>query len=120
MCAPVTQSTEGPEAIVVNSLAHDRCRFAELGNVFPEPCLYVLEAHNRVYAVDAHVREKDLCSEERFPLHQTQSWPVMQQLHHWLNDQLYAKHVKPNASLSEAIGYMLKHQKKLTLLSRER
>ena len=39
----------------------------------------------------------------------------MQQLHEWFERQFEQKKIEPNSSLGEAISYMLKHWKELTL-----
>jgi transposase len=107
------------QVIVANCLAHGRRRFVELADVFPQPCLHVLEELKKVYAVDARARQQILSPDERLRLHQVESKLVMEQLHDWLNDQIEGKHVEPNSLLGEAIGYMLNHWKKLTLFLRE-
>ena len=107
------------EVIVANCLAHGRRRFVEHADVFPQPCLHVLEELKKVYKVDARAREQKLSPKERLGLHQAESRPVMQKLHKWLSEQLEGKQVEPNSSLGEAIGYMLNHWQKLTLFLRE-
>jgi len=106
------------QVIVANCLSHGRRRFVEVAEAFPEQVLYVLEALKLVYQVDAEAKERELSPEDRLRLHQQRSGPVMEELHRWLNEQLDQKKVEPNSSLGEAIRYMLKHWKKLTLFLR--
>jgi transposase len=107
------------QVIVANCLAHGRRRFVELADAFPQPCLHALEELKKVYEVDARARKQKLSPDERLRLHQTESKPVMDKLHEWLSNQIEDKHVEPNSSLGEVIGYMRNHWKKLTLFLRE-
>jgi hypothetical protein len=107
------------EVIVANCVAHGRRKFVELADVFPEPCLHVLEELKKVYVVDARARQQELSPAERLELHRAESQPVMDGLRDWLNDQIENKHAEPNSSLGEAIRYMQNHWDKLTLFLRE-
>jgi len=44
------------KVIVANWMAHGRRKFVELAEIFPEPCLHVLEVLNKVYRVDAQAK----------------------------------------------------------------
>jgi len=95
-------------------LAHGRRGFVDVAADFPEQCRYVLERVREVYRVDAQAKEKGLSSAERLRLHQTQSQPVMEALHAWLEEQRRDPRVEPNSGLGEAIEYMLDHWVELT------
>jgi transposase len=104
--------------ILANCLAHGRRNFVEVVNEFPVEVRHVLECLKKVYQTDAKAKKQHLSSEERLRLHQEQSKPVMDELHHWLKAQLDDRLVEPNGSLGGAISYMLKHWEKLTLFLR--
>lgn len=95
-------------------LAHGRRGFVEVAADFPEQCRYVLERVRTVYGVDAETKARGLSPVERLRLHQSQSQPVMEELHTWLEEQMRDKRVEPNSGLGEAIEYMLGHWVQLT------
>jgi hypothetical protein len=72
-----------------------------------------------VYKHDAIARQYSLSDDDRLYLHQVESGPVMKELKDWMTAQLEAKKVEPNSGLGEAITYMLKHWKELTLFLRQ-
>ena len=57
-------------------------------------------------------------AQQRLSYHQAHSAPIMEDLQSWLKEQGQAKRVEPNSSLGQAIEYMLKHWKPLTLFLR--
>ena len=115
MCDALSRNTPAElETIVANCLAHGRRRFADVIEHFPEECRYVLETLRVIYRNDAVARKQNLSPEARLRFHQTESGPVMEELHTWLTSQLEQKRVEPNSGLGEAMRYMLKHWEKLT------
>jgi hypothetical protein len=86
---------------------------------FPDECRYVLEMLGQVYGHDAEARERGLTPDERLQLHQERSRPVMDKLHAWLEAQLAERKTEPNSGLGQAIGYLLRHWKPLTLFLRK-
>lgn len=84
-----------------------------------DSCRYILETLGEVYANDAVARREQLSPGERLDFHQTQSAPLMQELHEWFERQFSQKNVEPNSGLGQAISYMLNHWKQLTLFLRE-
>ena len=86
---------------------------------FPNECRYVLELLGQVYLHDAEARERGLTPEERLRSHQERSRPVMDKLHAWLEAQLAERRTEPNSGLGQAIGYLLRHWKPLTLFLRQ-
>ncbi len=106
------------KTVVANCITHGRRRFVDVKEQFPEECRHVLEALRHVYHTDALARERELSPEDRLALHQTESGPVMKELHAWLSRQFDDSLVEPNSSLGGAIAYMLKHWKKLALFLR--
>jgi len=85
---------------------------------FPDECLYVLEVLKDVYKNDAEARSRGFSAEQRLHWHQTQSGPKMAELKSWLTEHIEQRKVEPNSGLGEAIAYMRKHWKALTLFLR--
>ena len=107
------------KTILANCLSHGRRRFVDVVDNFPEEVRYVLEILAKVYKNDARARNENLSPQERLTFHQTESGPLMQTLHEWLERQFVDKTVEPNSALGEAIAYMLKHWQPLTLFLHE-
>lgn len=107
------------ETIVANCMAHARRKFVDVVDDFPQECRHVLEALRVIYHNDAVAREQELSPEARLQLHQAESGPVMEELHDWLTRQFDERLVEPNSGLGQAIRYLLKHWKKLTLFLRK-
>jgi len=109
----------GVEILLANCLAHGRRQFVDVAENFPNECRYVLEMLGQVYLHDAEARERSLTPEDRLRLHQGHSRPVMDKLHAWLEAQLAERRTEPNSGLGQAIGYLLRHWKPLTLFLRQ-
>jgi transposase len=109
----------GAEILLANCIAHGRRQFVEVADNFPDECRYVLEMLGRVYGYDAEARERGLSPEQRLELHRERSAPVMDELHHWLEQQLAERKTEPNSGLGKAITYLLRHWRPLTLFLRE-
>jgi hypothetical protein len=102
------------ETIVSNCLAHGRRNFVDVYDNFPEECWYVIETLGKVYKNDATAKERSLSPDERLRFHQTESAPLMDKLHQWMEEQIKEKKTEPNSGLGKSIAYMLKHWEKLT------
>jgi transposase len=109
----------GVEILLANCLAHGRRQFVDVAENFPNECRYVLELLGQVYLHDAEARERSLTPEDRLRFHQDRSRPVMDKLHAWLEAQLGERRTEPNSGLGQAIGYLLRHWKPLTLFLRQ-
>ena len=107
------------KTIVANCLAHGRRGFVDAAKSFPTECRYVLDMLRKVYHNDALARERELSAQQRLKFHQAESGPVMKELHSWLGRQFEERLVEPNSGLGQAISYLLKHWKKLTLFLEE-
>jgi hypothetical protein len=107
------------ETIVANCLSHGRRQFVDLAESFPQECRYVLETLAVIYKNDAVARERNLSPEARLDYHQTESGPIMADLHAWLIRQFDDRLVEPNSTLGGVISYLLKHWEKLTLFLRK-
>lgn len=106
------------ETILSTCIAHGRRRFIEVKEPFPKECRYVLKTLEKVYANDAYSKEMNMSPEERLKYHQEKSGTLIDDLKTWLENQLEEKNIEPNSSLGEAISYMLKHYKQMTLFLR--
>lgn len=106
------------DTILANCLAHGRRNFVELHDRFPEECRHVIEAFKVIYHNDKVAHDAKMSAAARLALHQTQSNPIMDDLHAWLQRQLNDKLVEPNSALGEAINYLLKRWEPLTLFLR--
>ena len=106
------------KVILANCLTHARRRFVEEQISFPKECEYVLKKLEKVYENDAHTKQKHMSPEQRLKYHQERSLPLMEDLKVWLAAQMDDKKTEPNSGLGQAISYMLKHFKELTLFLR--
>jgi transposase len=109
----------GVQVLLSNCLAHGRRQVVDVAANFPEECRYVLESLGSVYSFDAEVKERGLTSEERLTFHQSNSAPVMDDLHRWLKNQFAEHKTEPNSGLGKAISYLLRHWPELTLFLRQ-
>ena len=107
------------KTILANCIAHGRRKFVEVNESFPKECEYVLKTLENVYRNDAYTKESNMSPEERLKYHQDNSTSLMEDLKAWLTNQLEKKKVEPNSALGQAISYMLKHFKGMTLFLRE-
>jgi transposase len=107
------------QVILGHCLAHGRRRFVKVAQNFPEECRFVLETLAEIYHHDELTREQGMSPEQRLIFHQTRSAPVMEGLHAWLRAQLQEKRVEPNSGLGQAISYLLKYWRELTLFLRQ-
>jgi len=107
------------ETILANCIAHGRRNFVEINESFPIECEYVLITLKEVYINDAYTKEKGMDPEQRLKYHQDNSAKLMDYLETWLTSQLNDKKVEPNSALGQAISYILKHFKQMTLFLRE-
>ena len=119
MCDALSRNMpKGLKTILSNCLAHGRRKFVDVAERFPEECRHVLESLSVVYHNDALAKERNLSPAERLLLHQTDSGPVMEELHTWLGRQFEERRVEPNSALGGSITYMLRHWQALTLFLR--
>jgi hypothetical protein len=91
MCDALSRNTPklaGVQVLLANCLAHGRRQVVDVAANFPEECRYVLESLGAVYSFDAEAKERGLTPEERLTFHQSNSAPVMDDLHQWLKNRL--------------------------------
>jgi hypothetical protein len=119
MCDALSRNVpKGLKTILGNCLAHGRRRFVDVADRFPEECRHVLESLSVVYHNDEVAKERNLSPAERLLFHQTESGPVMEELHAWLGRQMEERRVEPNSALGASIAYMRRHWQELTLFLR--
>jgi len=106
------------QTILAKCLVHGRRNFVDVAENFPAECLYVIETLGKVYHHEALALEQGMTFTQRLQYHQTDSGPLMDELHCWLDDQIVDKKVEPNSSLGQAINYMRNHWQQLTLFLR--
>ena len=122
MCDALSRNTPklaGVQVLLANCLAHGRRQVVDVAASFPEECRYVLESLGAVYSFDAEAKERGLTPEERLTFHQSNSAPVMDDLHQWLKNQFAEHKTEPNSGLGKAISYLLRHWPELTLFLRQ-
>jgi len=120
MCDALPTNTAGEfETIVANCNAQARRRYVDVAQHFPEECRYVLETLREVYKTDAMTRRQEMSATARLALHKEHSGPLMEGLEKWMQQQFAEHKVEPNSGLGEAITYMQKHWRKLTLFLRK-
>jgi transposase len=122
MCDALSRNTPklpGVEILLAYCLAHGRRQVVDVAANFPEECRYVLESLGAVYSFDAEAKERGLTPEERLTFHQSNSAPVMDDLHQWLKNQFAEHKTEPNSGLGKAISYLLRHWPELTLFLRQ-
>jgi hypothetical protein len=105
--------------ILAHCLAHARRRFVEVEERFPEEVRHLLESLKVVYKNDTLAKREGMDPSTRLAFHQQGSGPVMKALETWLRDQIEERKVEPNSGLGQAITYMRKHWKELTLFLRQ-
>jgi transposase len=106
------------KTILSNCIAHGRRKFVDIYEAFPGECSYVLKVLEKVYKNDAHTKEAGMDPEQRLKYHKEKSAKLMEDLKTWLALQLEEKKIEPNSALGDAVSYMLKHYKGMTLFLR--
>jgi len=101
--------------LLANCLSHARRNFVDVLASFPEQCQFVIETLADVYHNDQVTKDQNMSDQDRLVYHQTHSGPLMQELEHWLDNQLDEKKTEPNSGLGQAISYMQNHWQALTL-----
>lgn len=123
MCDALSRNTpkvaNGVKILLAHCIAHGRRQFVDVAANFPLQCGYVLETLGMVYGNEELAREQGLDAEARLRFHQQYSAPLMEQLHHWLTEELAEARTEPNSGLGKAISYLLNHWQPLTLFLRE-
>ncbi|MFH2010726.1 MAG: transposase [bacterium] len=112
-------SPKGIETIPANCITHGRRNFIDQAENFPSECQYIFGVFTKVYKNDAIAKKRKMTDAERLRFHQKRSGPVMEKFRAWMLAQFAEKKIEPNSGMGQAISYMLKHWKKLTLFLRK-
>jgi transposase len=83
--------------------AHTRRKYFDAQESDPARGLWMLEMIRRLYAVEQSIKDKS--PPERLCLRQSQSAPILEQIHWWLMEQ--QTQVLPRSPIAQAIGYTL-------------
>jgi transposase len=119
MCDALSRNTSKEFfTILANCMAHARRNFVDIVESFPDECRYVIEILGNVYKNDVTAQDKKMTPRIRLMYHQSESRPLMEELHGWMRAQFEEKTVEPNSQLGKAFSYMLKHWEPLTLFLR--
>jgi hypothetical protein len=119
MCDALSRNVPAAFATILGAcIAHGRRTFVDVFDAFPKECTFVLEELAKVFKHDAEAKKQDLSPAARLKYHQEHSQSVMDGLNAWMAAQIEERKVEPNSGLGEAIGYMRRHWKELTLFLR--
>lgn len=119
MCDALSRNEpDGFDTLLSHCLAHGRRKVVDIATSFPVEARHVLECLREVYHHDAHARTEGLTPDQRLRLHQERSQPILDDLHHWMREQIDQKKVEPNSTLGSAFEYFLNHWVPLTLFLR--
>jgi hypothetical protein len=120
MCDALSANVKGDFTTFLSlCLAHSRRQFVEVAENFPEPCRHVIDVLASVYRIDAHAKDEKMPDLARLRHHRTHSRPLMLELKKWIEKQVEERQVEPSSGLGQAMRYMLKHWKGLTLFYRK-
>jgi hypothetical protein len=119
MCDGLDRNLPGDHAVVLaNCLAHGRRHVVdEVGN-HPDLCAHLLKEIGKVFANEARCQREGLTGAARLTLHQSESRPVMEGLHAWIEGLFAEKRVEPSSGLGGALRYLLARWEALTLFLR--
>ena len=107
------------ETVLSNCLAHARRKIVDVTPQFPRECAFVLTTLAQVYQHDAECKQRGDTPAARLAYHQAHSQPLMNDLQAWCQEQFAGRRVEPNSGLGEAITYLTRHWKELTLFLRK-
>ena len=119
MCDALSRNVPADfKTILAACLVHGRRTFVDVFDAFPKECEFVLEELARIFKHDAEAKKAGLSPAARLQYHQEHSQSVMDDLQQWMVAQMEGRKVEPNSGLGEAIAYMRRHWKELTLFLR--
>ena len=98
--------------------SHARRGFAELADQHLDEVIFALEHYQHVWVNNTHCTDNGLTDKERLAYHKEHSWPHMEALHQWCEQQLSTEAVEANSNLGKAMQYFLRHYDGLTAFCR--
>lgn len=99
--------------------AHAFRKFRTLMSLFPDQSSLAMDIYGQVYDNDTYCKSENYTPEQRLAYHQLHSAPLMNDLFSWARAQLNERKVEPNSALGKLLGYLLNHEKGLTLFLRK-
>ena len=121
-CATLSRGTRrsfGVEVLLANCLAHGRRQFVDVARELSRRMPVCAGVAGRGIPLRRRNERARPAPEERLTFHQSNSAPVMDDLHQWLKNQFAEHKTEPNSGLGKAISYLLRHWPKLTLFLRQ-
>ena len=108
-----TIAKEFPNVRLLQCWVHARRGFVECETAFPTECREILDLIGALYEIEG--RGRDGPDEERLRLRQTESKPVLSKIEKWAMRMVADGPAIPGTALREAIDYMMRRWKRLTL-----
>ena len=94
--------------------AHGRRQFVDVIDHFPEEVEYILLHYQKIWVLDADIKQQKLDDKMRLNLHKKHSLPVMEKLYSEFNQCIDEDLVEHNSGLGNAMRYFIKHFDGLT------
>jgi transposase len=95
-----------PGIIHLHCMAHARRKFFDAKSNDPPRAAYFLSEVQKLYKIEADLREQNADYDMRMLVRQTEATPILKKMGQWLKDE-YPK-VLPKSSIGKAIAYSLK------------
>jgi hypothetical protein len=106
-------TTDNPLAQEVNCNAHNRRKFVDIQEAFPDSVEMVIECYKEIYKNESHCKKTEMSPPDRLKYHKEFSLPIMVSMQAELEAKIVNKVVEPNSSLGKAITYFTKRYEKL-------
>jgi transposase len=87
-------------------MAHARRKFEQSLDNDRKRADYAMQRFQELYAIERRCKEESLSFEQIYALRQQEAVPILQQLEHWLKEQL--PQVTPQSAIGKAIAYTLR------------
>jgi transposase len=84
---------------------HTRRGFCEAQDAEPKAAVQALDLIGRLYAVEAHIREKKLSAAKKLDYRLTHAKPITDQFFAWVSQQFEAQGLLPSNPLTRALAY---------------
>lgn len=106
-------------AVMAGCLAHARRKFFLIRTDFPNQCQPILQAFQKIYALESSMKRCGFEPLQRMHAHQMRSASHMLQIRQICLTHLQEKLVEPNSILGQSMNYFLKQYDKLTAFLRD-
>ena len=98
---------------LIHCMAHARRYFEQALDNDKQRAEYMLKQIQLLYNTERTAREQSYTHEQRLALRQSESMPVLQNIHQWLQDNIMQ--VLPKSTIGKAIAYALARWEKLCI-----